>query len=326
MKALVTGAGGFVGRHVVAQLLARGDQVRGLCRGEAAALREMGVEVSRGDLRDRDAVAAACQGVDIAFHVAAVAGIWGPWRHYHGVNTLGTEHVIAGCRVHGVPRLVYTSSPSVTFRPADQEGIDETTPYARRWLCHYAHTKALAEQRVLAANGDGLATCALRPHLIWGPGDPHLVPRLFDRARRGRLWRIGAGRNLIDTVFVENAAAAHLAAADALSSSGPVAGRAYYISQGEPVNCWEWIDSLLALEGIPPVRKTLSLGTAWCLGAVCEAVYFFLRLPGEPPMTRFLASQMAHSHYFSIDRARNDFGYRPAVSIEEGMRRLAASL
>jgi nucleoside-diphosphate-sugar epimerase len=205
--------------------------------------------------------------------------------------------------------------------------VDERAPYPGRWLCHYPHSKALAEQRVLAANSrNRLLTCALRPHLIWGPRDRHLVPRLLDRAVRGRLRRVGEGRNLIDMVYVENAAAAHLRAGDALSDGSPVAGRAYFISQGTPVNCWNWIDEILGLAGLPPVRRSISLAAAWRIGAVLEATYRLARITREPPMTRFLAAQLGTSHYFDITRARTDFGYEPRVSTEEGMRRLAKVL
>lgn len=327
MFALVTGAGGFLGRYIVEQLVARGDRVRTFSRREYPELAELGVEMVTGDLRDAAAVAAACEGVDVVFHVAGVAGIWGPWDYYYGINTLGTQHVIAGCRRHGVARLVYTSSPSVTFDGSDQRGIDETAPYPTSWLCHYPHTKALAEQAVLAANGiDGLATCALRPHLIWGPRDQHLIPRLLKRAQQGKLVRVGDGQNQVDMIYVENAAAAHLQAADALRAGGAVAGRAYFISQGDPVNCWEWIDQILVAAGQAPVKRAISFNTAWRIGAGMELAYRLLRQKSEPRMTRFLASQLAKSHYFDMSRAVADFGYTPQVSTEEGMRRLAASL
>ena len=327
MKALVTGAGGFLGRYIVEQLVARGDRVRGVARQRYPCLDQLGVEAIVGDLRDSDTAARACADQDVVFHAAAVAGIWGPWEHYCGINVQATENVIAACRRHGVARLVYTSSPSVTFDGTDQRGVDESAPYPRRWLCHYPHTKALGEQLVLQANGtDELLTCSLRPHLIWGPRDRHLIPRLIERARSGQLRRVGAGRNLIDQVYVENAAAAHLLAADALGPGSPVCGRAYFISQGEPVNCWQWIDQLLGLAGLPPVRKAIPFRTAWWLGLVLETVHRSFRLPGEPRMTRFLAAQLAKDHYFDIRRARQDFGYQPAVSTAEGMRRLGATL
>ncbi|MEZ6071442.1 MAG: NAD-dependent epimerase/dehydratase family protein [Pirellulales bacterium] len=327
MKTLVTGAGGFLGRHVVAQLLERGDEVRGIARGDYPELAEQGVEMLRVDARDRDAVVAACQGVDVVFHTAAVPGIWGSWEHYHGINTVGTENVLAGCRAHGVERLVYTSSPSVTFDGDHQCGIGPEAPYASRWLCHYPHTKAIAEQQVLAANGtEGLWTCALRPHLIWGPGDPHLIPRLIARRRAGRLRRVGDGTNLIDMVYVDNAAAAHLQAAEALGPERAASGKAYFLTQGEPVNCWDWIDELLALAGLEPVRGAVSVAMASRVGAVCEAVYRTLGVKAEPPMTRFLALQLGKSHYFDISAAQRDFGYQPAVSTTEGMRRVGAWL
>jgi nucleoside-diphosphate-sugar epimerase len=256
-----------------------------------------------------------------------VAGIWGSWKHFHGINTIGTQNVVAACRKHGVPRLVYTSSPSVTFDGSDQRGIDESAPYPTKWLCHYPHSKALAEQQVLATNEAGrLMTCSLRPHLIWGPRDQHLIPRLLARARSGKLLRVGDGSNHVDMVYVENAAAAHLQAADALRAGSPVCGRAYFISQGDPVNCWDWINEILELAEVEPVRKAISLKSAWRIGAVLETAYRLFRLRSEPPMTRFLAAQLATSHYFDITRARHDFGYEPLISTAEGMRRLAASL
>ena len=326
MNALVTGASGFLGLYVVEQLMARGDRVRTLCRKNHPRLDAIGVEMVRADLRDRQAVVAACRGVDVVFHVGGIAGMGGRWNDYYQTNVVGTRHVVEGCRRHGVGRLVYTSSPSVTFDGRSQEGVDESVPYPKRWLCHYSHSKALAEQHALASNGQNdLLTCALRPHLIWGPRDRHLIPRLLADARSGRLRRIGDGTNLIDTLYVENAAAAHLLAADALRPGSPVAGRAYFISQGEPVRCWTWINEILAMAGLPPVRKTSSLRAAWITGAVYEAAYRLFRPHGEPPISRFLAAQMATSHYFSIARARQDFGYRPTISMAEGMRRLAAA-
>ena len=327
MHALVTGATGFLGQYIVEQLLARGGRVRALCRQASPQLETLGAETALGDIRDPAAVLNACRGVDTVFHVAGVAGIWGPWKHFYETNTVGTRHVIDACRQQGVARLVYTSSPSVTFAGGDQRNIDERAPYPQRWLCHYPHSKALAEQAVLAASGsDGLTACALRPHLIWGPRDRQLVPRLIERARRGRLMRVGRGENLIDMVYVENAAAAHLLAADALAPGSPIAGKAYFITQGEPVNCWQWIDQLLALAGLPPVRRALSYRTAWLAGAALEGAFGLLRLPGEPPMTRFLAAQLGRDHYFDIMRAQRDFGYHAQVPTEVGMQRLSLYL
>lgn len=315
-----------MGRAIVEQLLASNHLVRAMCRRPAEDLQSLKeVEIVVADVRDRHAVISACEGMDVVFHAAGVTGIWGPWKYYYGTNTQGTQHVIEGCRRHRVPRLVYTSSPSVTFDGQPQCGVDETAPYSKRWLCHYPHSKALAEQQVLAASGQGgLATCALRPHLIWGPGDRQLVPRLIERARAGRLRQIGDGKNLIDTVFVENAAIAHVQAAKALDIGSPVAGHAYFISQGEPVNCWDWINELLDLHGLPAVRRSISFPMAWHIGSACESAYGLLRLRREPPLTRFLAAQLGVSHFFDISAARRDFGYAPSVSVKEGMLRLLA--
>jgi nucleoside-diphosphate-sugar epimerase len=327
VKALVTGAGGFLGRYVVEQLVARGDQVRCLARGDYPELKILGAETIRGDIRDGDSVMRACESIDVVFHTAAVAGVWGPWEYFYSINTRGTENVIAACRARSISALVYTSSPSVTFDGSDQRGVNESAPYPSRWLCHYPHTKAVAEQQVLAADDPGgLRTCALRPHLIWGPRDRHLIPRLLQRARSGRLRQVGDGSNLIDMVYVDNAAQAHLQAADALLSSAAPAGKAYFISQGQPVNCWQWINQILELAGIPAVHKKISFQAAWRLGALLETAYRLARVRSEPPMTRFLAAQLATDHYFDITAARDDFGYSPCISLEEGMRRLGKEI
>jgi nucleoside-diphosphate-sugar epimerase len=260
------------------------------------------------------------------FHVAGIAGLWGKWSHYYENNVLGTRNVIEGCRQQHVPKLVYTSSPSVTFDGQPQENVNEQVGYARRWLCHYAHSKAMAEQEVLTASSQNLATCALRPHAIWGPGDRHLVPRIISRARTGQLRRVGDGQNRIDVIYVENAALAHLQAARALSANSALAGKPYFISQGEPVNCWEWIDEVLALSGLPPVRQSISLNVAWFTGAALEAVHRAFRISAEPPMTRYLAALLGTSHFYDISRARREFGYEPVVTTTEGMRRLRGSL
>ncbi|HUG90223.1 MAG TPA: NAD-dependent epimerase/dehydratase family protein [Planctomycetaceae bacterium] len=323
MPSLVTGGGGFLGLYLTEQLARRGERVRVFCRHHHARLDELGVEWMPGDIRDPAAVDRACAGIDTVYHAAAVPGIWGPWTLFYETNTLGTRHVIEACRRQRVAKLVYTSSPSVVYDGRPHENADESLPYASRFLCHYPHTKALAERAVLEANGPDLATCALRPHLIWGPRDNHLVPRLIARARAGRLRRVGDGRNLVSMSYVENVAAAHLQAADALAPGSAVAGQAYFINETEPVNLWEWVNELLGRAGLPPVKRAIPARAAWCVGAVLEGVYRVLRLRGEPPMTRFLASQLSTSHWYSVAKARRDFGYAPRVTATEGMFRLA---
>jgi len=325
MKALVTGGGGFLGLAIVRRLRERGDEVRSISRQSYPQLTELGVEQVAGDLADAESVTRAAIGCDAVFHVAAKAGVWGPYREYYQTNVIGTKNVIEACRGQGVRKLIYTSSPSVVFTGHDHRGIDESAPYATRFLAHYPRTKAEAEKLVLAANGPSLATVALRPHLIWGPGDNHLLPRLIDRARRGKLRRIGDGSNVVDTVYVDNAADAHLLAADRLGPDSPVAGRAFFISNGEPINLWDFIDRLLAAFDLPPVKKSMPARIAYAAGGLMEILWRALPLPGEPRMTRFLARQLSTSHWFDLSAARRDLGYQPTVSVEEGLRRLRNS-
>jgi nucleoside-diphosphate-sugar epimerase len=322
MNALVTGGGGFLGLAIVRRLLATGAQVRSFSRHAQPALNQLGVEQHQGDLANASAVAAALAGCDVVFHVAAKAGLWGPYADYHRANVIGTENVVAACRQHGVARLVYTSSPSVVFDGRDMAGVDESVPYPRHFEAHYPRTKALAEQLVRQANDHQLATVALRPHLIWGPGDNHLLPRLVARARAGQLRRIGRERKLIDTVYIDNAAEAHVLAAERLAPGSPVAGMVYFISQGEPWEIWELINRLLAAAGAPPVQRTIPTRLALLLAWGCETVHRLARRPGEPRLTRFVVKELCTSHWFDLTAARRDLGYAPAVTIAEGLRRL----
>ena len=326
MKALVTGGGGFLGKAIVQRLLARGDTVQSFSRGDYPELRALGATNHRGDLADTNAVRRAAEGCDLVFHVAARPGIWGPYEEYYRTNVVGTESVLAACRHWGIARLVFTSTPSVVFNGKDQEGIDESTPYPEHYHAYYPQTKAIAERAVLKANDSRLATVALRPHLIWGPGDHHLIPRILARARAGKLRRIGTRDNLVDCVYIDNAADAHLLAADRLAPGAPIAGKAYFLSQGEPWPLWDLINCILKAADLPPVTRTISPRLAYAAGWALEMLYRCLVLPGEPRMTRFLAEELSTAHWFNIDAARRDLGYRPTMSIEEGMRRLEESL
>ncbi len=318
--ALVTGGGGFLGSAIARLLTARGDRVLSFSRGVHPELARHGVTHRRGDITDAAALVRACEGVDVVFHTAAKPPPWGAFAEYRATNVTGTANVIAACRAQGVKRLIHTSTPSVIFDGRDMEGVNESTPYPARWHSHYAATKAAAEQRVTAAAAGGLSAVVLRPHQVWGPGDPHFVPRILARARR--LKRIGDGKNLVDTTYIDNAAAAHLLAADRLREDPGLSGRIYFISQGEPVPAWEMIDAILAAAGRGPVTGRVSHRTVRFLGWVCEGLYRGLRLPGEPPMTRFVADALARAHWFDISAARRDLGYTPAVSTGEGLRRL----
>jgi len=323
MRSLVTGGGGFLGGAIVRRLRARGDEVRSFSRGDYPELRSLGVEVIRGDLADSAAVLSAVQGCDVVFHVAAKAGIWGPHEDYYRANVIGTQNVIAACYRGHIDRLVYTSSPSVVFNGQDMEGVDESAPYPRHFEASYPQTKAQAEKLVLKANSDALATVALRPHLIWGPGDQHLVPRIIARAKVGALRRIGRRPLLVDSVYVDNAAQAHLLAANRLRPGAAISGKAYFISQGEPRPLWGLINMILEAAGVPPVTRHVSPRLAYAAGWFYEKMYRLLRKQAEPPMTRFLARELSTAHWFDISAARRDLGYQPEVSFEEGVSRLA---
>jgi nucleoside-diphosphate-sugar epimerase len=326
MKAIVTGAGGFLGGAVVDALLQAGADVTAFQRGDYPALAARGVRVVRGDVADAEAVAGAVRGQDVVFHVAAKAGAWGDLAAYRRANVTGTEHVVRACRAAGVDKLVYTSSPSVVFDGGDMAGLDESVPYPPHHDAPYPATKAEAEKLVLAANGPDLATVALRPHLIWGPGDPHFLPRLVERRRSGRLRRVGRGENLVDATYVENAAAAHLLAADRLAPGAACAGKAYFIGNGEPIAAWTLVDRFLEAAGLPPVEGAVPAEVAYAAGWLLEGVHGLLRLPGEPMMTRWIARELSTTHWFDLTAARRDLGYEPKVTTEEGLRRLAAAV
>ncbi|MDR2641238.1 MAG: NAD-dependent epimerase/dehydratase family protein [Planctomycetaceae bacterium] len=320
---LVIGGNGFLGGEIVSQLVSRGESVRVLSRrsvnGEVA-----GAEYCFGDVRDRKSLMSACLGVHTVFHTASIPSISVHWQPFYQTNVLGTQNVIDACIENKVRRLIYTSSASVTFDCTSQPAADENLSYPKRWLAHYPHSKAIAEKLVLDVTGKSeLLTCSLRPHLIIGTKDRHLIPRLLDRAKRGKLFRVGDGTNLIDIIFVENAAAGHILAADSLNNeSSPVNGNAYFISQGEPVNCWNWIDEVLLASGLPKVSKSISFRKAWYLGAILESWYKLFRLQGEPLMTRFLSAQLAQTHYLNITKAKKDFNYKPIIPMTEGMEKL----
>jgi nucleoside-diphosphate-sugar epimerase len=319
MKILVTGGGGFVGGYIVERLLARGYAVRSIGRSPQPELVAKGVEVMCGDLTDATAVSAACEGVDAVFHVAARAGVWGSWESFYGPNVIGTRNVLSACRKWQVKRLVYTSTPSVVFNGDFIRGGDESLPYGKNWLCHYAETKALAEQEALAANSEKLQVVALRPHLIFGPGDPHLLPRVVESVKAGRLRIVGDGSAKVDVSYVGNVADAHLDAFDALER-GKGAGQAYFISQGEPVDLWPWLNSILEGLGQPPLTQKIPLPLAYGIGALCEGVWKVLRRRTDPPITRFVSVELAKDHYFDISKAQHDLGYRPRVSMNEALK------
>jgi nucleoside-diphosphate-sugar epimerase len=331
---LVTGGTGFLGRWLVARLLAEGRSVTVLGRTPAPDLEAEGVRFIRCSLDDTTAVRAACAGVDTVFHTAAKVGVWGRYADFFRTNVLGTRALLEGCREHGVKHFVHTSTPSVVYNGQPLANANESLPLTTHCPSPYPLTKAIAEREVLAANSDSLRTIALRPHLIWGVGDPHLVPRVLARARAGRLRIVGSGQNRVDLVHVENAVDAHLLAEAALqrfhllSENGQGArradGRAFFITNGEPVVLWDWINGLLVALGEPPVTKKISLGAARAAGAACELLWNLLPLRTEPPLTRFVATELAKDHWFDLSAARRDLGYSPRVSMTAGTAELVA--
>ena len=325
MKILVTGGGGFVGGYVIERLLARGYAVRSIGRSSQPQLEAQGVEVVCGDLTDAAAVSAACEGVDAVFHVAARAGVWGSWESYYQPNVIGTRNVVVACQQQSVERLIYTSTPSVVFTGQPIRGGDESLPYGKNWLCHYAHTKAIAEAEALAANSESLKIVALRPHLIFGPGDPHLLPRVIESVQAGRLKIIGDGKSRVDVSYVGNVADAHLDAFDALAA-GTGAGQAYFISQGESVELWPWVNSILAGLGHAPLTKQVPLQVAYAVGALCEGLWKVLGRRNEPPITRFVAVELAKDHYFDISAARRDLGYLANTPMAEALNQTILDL
>lgn len=322
MKVLVTGGGGFLGGAIVRRLVERGDTVRTLARGDYPALRELGVETRRGDIATYADVDAATRGCEAVVHTAAKAGAWGPYLEYFDANVAGTQNVINACKRHGISKLVYTSTPSVAFAGVDQDGTNESSLYPDKFLAAYPKTKAAAEHMLLSANNNQLATVALRPHLIWGPGDTQLGPRLVDRARAGRLRIVGSGKQLVDATYVDNAAHAHLLALDRLAPGAACAGKPYYITNGEPWAIANIMNGILAAAGVAPVTKHISPGAAYAAGVVLESVYTLLRKRDEPPMTRFIARQLGTAHWYDISAAQHDLGYAPIVSMQEGLERL----
>ncbi len=328
MKILVTGGGGFLGQALCRGLVERGHRVVSFNRGHYPVLADLGVGQIQGDLADPHAVTHAAQGMDAVFHNAAKAGAWGSYKSYHDANVAGTQNVLDACRTHGIGKLVYTSTPSVTHRATHpvEGGSADTVPYGEGFKAPYAATKLIAEKAVLAASGAELATVALRPRLIWGPGDQQILPRLVSRAKAGRLRIVGDGNNKVDTTYIDNAAQAHFDAFEHLAPGAACAGKAYFISNGEPWPMRELLNALLGAAGAPGVEKSLSFKAAYRIGAVCEALWTVLPLKGEPPMTRFLAEQLSTVHWYDMAPATRDFGYVPKVTMEEGLQRLAEHL
>ena len=319
-KALVTGGGGFLGKAIVGQLLERGDTVYSFSRHDHSELTEMGAAQVNGNLGDLEAVLKACEGMDVVFHTAAKAGVWGKFEDYYNTNVLGTENIITACKHHNIKRLIYTSSASVVYNGKNMTGDNETVAYPDKYMTHYPKTKAMAEKKVVAAADEDLAVIVLRPHLIWGPGDNHLIPRIIERANR--LARVGNGKNIADTIYIDNAAEAHLLAADKLAENPDLSGRIYFISQEDRVPVWDMINRILQAAGRPPVKQAVPAPLAWLAGAILELIYKTFSIDSEPRMTRFVARELSTSHWYDTSAAKRDLGFFPRISTDEGFQYL----
>ncbi len=317
---LVTGGGGFLGKAIVKNLVSKGKRVISLSRHSYPELENIGVRQIHGDISNDSIINDNFSGIDTVYHTAAKADIWGRKDDFFKVNVIGTSNIIKACLKYKVKRLIYTSSPSVVFNGSDMTGVDETIPYAKHFNAFYPETKAIAEKMVRDAACKELKTISLRPHLIWGPGDNHLVPGIIKKA--GKLKKIGNGKNLVDTIYIDNAANAHILACNGLIRNPALSGNVYFISQDNPVKLWEMVDHILDAARLDPVSGAVPPFAAWLAGLFFEIFYKILRIDSEPPMTRFVAKELATSHWFDISRAKQDFGYYPEISIKQGLENL----
>lgn len=323
MRILVTGGNGFLGRAIVRRLVKLGHSVTTLARHSHPELSSLGVEQVLGSISDPKFANLALQDQDAVIHTAAKAGVWGNKNEYEETNVKGTRVILQAAIDHKVTRFVYTSSPSVVFDGHDAPNLsEEQAKYPATYLTDYSRTKAIAEREVLEANGKGISTVALRPHLIWGPGDPHLLPRLWGRAIAGKLRLIGPGTNRIDTTHVENAALAHVLAVEQLGPGSTCAGKAYFVTNGEPLAIKDLFSRFLEAAGIDPKIPSVSPRVARVVAYVSER---WARLTGqksEPLLTRFVVDQLASEHWFCLDRIRKDLGYEPVINTEKGLQGL----
>ncbi len=324
-RILVTGGTGFLG-SVLAQRLARdGASVQGLTRDPERAPRMSGIQWVRGALEDLPSLVAATRGVDTVFHAGGMVGHYGIRSAYLRTNVEGTRDLIAACRANGVRALVFTSTPSVIADGTDHFDVNEDHPYPRRFASPYPESKALSEQLVLAAHGDPLRTIVVRPHMIWGPGRSQWVQGMLRRAARNGLRRIGHGRNRIGMTFLDDCVEAHVVAWQALQRDASVGGAPYFVHGGEPVVFWDWVTALVSACGLHPIKGAVPAGVAMTLAHLCDAGVVLSGGRWHAPISAYLISELTTDHYSDMSRARERLGFRPRVSIAEGIARIAAA-
>ena len=316
MRVLVTGATGMLGAGVARQLASRGDHVTVMQRGASG----LPFPEVRADVLDRAALADACRGQDAVVHLAAKVSVVGGWEEFERVNVLGTRNLLEGASSAGAERFVYVSSPSVAHagEPIVGAAAEPANPDSARG--HYARSKAIAEISALAASGANFSVVAIRPHLVWGPGDTQLVGRIVDRARSGRLVLVGGGTALIDSTYVDNAVTALVAAVDRAPA---LRGEAFVVTNGEPRTVAELLTRICRAAGVPEPTRSVPPAVAAAAGAVVDRAWARLDRDGEPPMTRFLAEQLSTAHWFDQRRTREALQWTPHVSLADGFRRLA---
>jgi nucleoside-diphosphate-sugar epimerase len=281
--------------------------------------------VAEGDLQDAPSLEAAARGVSAVIHCAGLSGMWGPLSDYVETNLMGTARVLAAARRQKVGLFIYTSSPSVVHSGASLNAIDESAPYSLDISQPYAYSKMLAERLVLSENRPGMKSLALRPHLIWGPGDPHILPRLVERAKAGRLF-LFSGEPKVDSTFIDNAALAHVLALEKLEAGAPVDGQAYFIAQDEPMELSVLVNRLLKAAGAPMVKGRLSPRIGLWGARALELIWRLANKSTDPPLTVFTVRQMSTSHFFNLSKAKSLLGYAPAVTTAQGLAKLAESL
>ncbi len=322
MNVLVTGGGGFMGMALIKRLIDEGHKVTSFSRREYPLHWALGISSIQADIRDQKAIEKACKGRDVVFHLAAKVGIWGNYDSYYSTNVTGTSNVIEACRKQGVSRIVFTSSSSVVFDGSDLDGVDESFPYPEKHGSHYASTKAKAERLIVEANSEALKTISLRPHLVWGPYDAHIIPGILKRASSGRLRRIGDTEHFIDTTYIDNMIDALLLAVEALDSKPEAAGRIFFITNGEPARVWDFVNSIIQIAGHEPVQKKMPEKVALFAAGMAEWLHKISKANTEPFMTRFAIKELCTNHWFDIASAKEVLGYTPRISYAEGFKYL----
>ncbi len=320
--ALVTGASGFLGGHLAGFLKRRGYRVQALVRAtsDTRRLQAMGVELVQGDLGDRASLVAVLKGQRFVFNCAARVSDWGPREAFFRVNRDGAGNVAAAAREAGVERVVHTSSLTVLGLPRGGEPVDEATPYASGRLDPYSESKLAGERSLREAHGqDGLALVIVRPGAIWGPGDPHILPRIVALLRQGRMVYIGGGRNHVALSHVEN-----LSLGLALAAEVPAAaGRVYHVADAEDLTARQVLDGLAAGLGTPRPRLSLPFFAVYGAAALLEAGARLAGRAQPPPLTRYGVRLVASDCRYDHSRAGRELGYAPVVSFEEGVAQLA---